>query len=90
MEIFWNSFHIYFFEKGWRYWTISDAFCQCPQNEKDISVRQKAVDMLYAMCNKTNVAQIVFEMLTYLEVADYSMREEMVRNYGFNYNEHDY
>lgn len=46
--------------------------------EKDVSVRQRAVDLLYAMCDKSNSEEIVQEMLNYLETADYSIREEMV------------
>ena len=48
------------------------------KTERDVSVRQRAVDLLYAMCDKTNAEQIVHEMLNYLESADYSIREEMV------------
>lgn len=33
------------------------------------------------MCDKSNAEEIVGEMLAYLETADYSIREEMVRNY---------
>ena len=44
-----------------------------------MSVRQRAVDLLYAMCDRTNAETIVQEMLNYLESADYSIREEMVR-----------
>jgi AP-2 complex subunit alpha len=51
------------------------------KTERDISVRQRAVDLLYAMCDRTNAEEIVKEMLTYLETADYHIREEMV---GFN------
>lgn len=43
-----------------------------------MSVRQQAVDLLYAMCDKSNAEEIVQEMLNYLETADYSIREEMV------------
>lgn len=43
-----------------------------------MSVRQRAVDLLYAMCDKSNAEEIVQEMLNYLETADYSIREEMV------------
>ncbi|KAL3314365.1 AP-2 complex subunit alpha-2 [Cichlidogyrus casuarinus] len=46
--------------------------------EKDLSVRQRAVDLLYAMCDRSNAQTIVAEMLQYLETADYSIREEMV------------
>ncbi|XP_015930610.1 AP-2 complex subunit alpha-2 [Parasteatoda tepidariorum] len=48
------------------------------KTEKDVSVRQRAVDLLYAMCDKSNAEEIVGEMLSYLETADYSIREEMV------------
>lgn len=48
------------------------------KTEKDVSVRQRAVDLLYAMCDRANVQEIVSEMLNYLETADYSIREEMV------------
>lgn len=43
-----------------------------------MSVRQRAVDLLYAMCDRSNAKQIVAEMLSYLETADYSIREEIV------------
>lgn len=49
------------------------------QTERDVSVRQRAVDLLYAMCDRSNAQQIVAEMLNYLETADYSIREEIVR-----------
>ncbi|XP_077995107.1 AP-2 complex subunit alpha-2-like [Glandiceps talaboti] len=48
------------------------------KTERDVSVRQRAVDLLYAMCDRGNVEEIVSEMLSYLETADYSIREEMV------------
>ncbi|XP_053546795.1 AP-2 complex subunit alpha-1 isoform X2 [Bombina bombina] len=48
------------------------------KTERDVSVRQRAADLLYAMCDRTNAKQIVAEMLSYLETADYSIREEMV------------
>lgn len=52
--------------------------CLVLQMEKDVSVRQQAVDLLYAMCDRSNAEEIVQEMLNYLETADYSIREEMV------------
>ncbi|KAK2919668.1 hypothetical protein Q8A73_001872 [Channa argus] len=48
------------------------------KTERDVSVRQRAVDLLYAMCDRSNAKQIVAEMLRYLETADYSIREEIV------------
>ena len=50
------------------------------KSERDVSVRQRAVDLLYAMCDYQNVRTIVSEMLSYLELADYSIREELVRS----------
>ncbi|CAH8541289.1 unnamed protein product [Heterobilharzia americana] len=48
------------------------------KSERDVSVRQRAIDLLYAMCDRSNAQAIVGEMLSYLEVADYAIREEMV------------
>ncbi|XP_055755800.1 AP-2 complex subunit alpha-2 isoform X2 [Salvelinus fontinalis] len=48
------------------------------KSERDVSVRQRAVDLLYAMCDRSNAKQIVAEMLSYLKTADYSIREEIV------------
>ena len=43
-------------------------------------MRQRAVDLLYAMCDRSNANTIVQEMLGYLESADYAIREELVRD----------
>lgn len=48
------------------------------KTERDISVRKRAVDLLYAICENENAQQIVAEMLKYLENADFSIREELV------------
>ena len=50
------------------------------QNELDVSVRQRAVDLLYAMCDNSNATEIVTEMLDYLKHAVYSIKEELVSN----------
>jgi AP-2 complex subunit alpha len=55
-----------------------DTIINSLKTERDVSVRQRAVDLLYAMCDRTNAVNIVNEMLAYLETADYSIREEMV------------
>lgn len=55
-----------------------DTIINSLKSERDVSVRQRAVDLLYAMCDRTNAVHIVNEMLAYLETADYSIREEMV------------
>ncbi|KAI8992585.1 adaptin N terminal region-domain-containing protein [Pilobolus umbonatus] len=46
--------------------------------DKDISVRRRGLDLLYSMCDMSNAKIIVSELLRYLQVADYAMREEMV------------
>ncbi len=46
--------------------------------DKDISVRRRGVDLLYSMCDVTNAKVIVSELLKYMQVADYALREEMV------------
>ncbi|CEI88010.1 Putative AP-2 complex subunit alpha [Rhizopus microsporus] len=46
--------------------------------DKDISVRRRGLDLLYSMCDVSNAKVIVSELLRYLQVADYAMREEMV------------
>ncbi|EGO04860.1 hypothetical protein SERLA73DRAFT_100694 [Serpula lacrymans var. lacrymans S7.3] len=46
--------------------------------DRDISVRRRALDMLYSMCDADNSELIVGELLRYLRVADYALREEMV------------
>ncbi|EUC53898.1 adaptor protein complex AP-2 alpha subunit [Rhizoctonia solani AG-3 Rhs1AP] len=46
--------------------------------DKDISVRRRALDLLYSMCDTDNAALVVGELLKYLKVADYGLREEMV------------
>ncbi|KAJ3408435.1 hypothetical protein HDU80_005756 [Chytriomyces hyalinus] len=46
--------------------------------DKDISVRRRALDLLYSMCDQNNVRVIVAELLQYLQIADFAIREEMV------------
>ncbi|CAH7690085.1 adaptin N terminal region-domain-containing protein [Phakopsora pachyrhizi] len=46
--------------------------------DKDISVRRRGLDLLYSMCDTTNSKAIVGELLRYLSVSDYTLREELV------------
>ncbi|KAJ3092583.1 hypothetical protein HK102_005352 [Quaeritorhiza haematococci] len=46
--------------------------------DKDISVRRRALDLLYSMCDRSNAKMIVSELLRYLQISDYAIREEMV------------
>lgn len=45
--------------------------------DTDISVRRRALDLLYAMCDRTNVRQIVRRLLDYLVVAEPSLRQDL-------------
>ncbi|KAH7668349.1 Adaptor protein complex AP-2 alpha subunit protein [Dioscorea alata] len=45
--------------------------------DPDISIRRRALDLLYAMCDITNAKDIVEELLQYLSTADFAMREEL-------------
>jgi len=46
--------------------------------DRDISVRRKGLDLLYSMCDQSNSQPIVNELLKYLQIADFAIREEMV------------
>jgi AP-2 complex subunit alpha len=46
--------------------------------DADISVRRRALDLLFVMCDHSNSANIVAELVTYLAVADRAIREELV------------
>ncbi|OMP05958.1 hypothetical protein CCACVL1_01774 [Corchorus capsularis] len=45
--------------------------------QDNISIRQRALDLLYGMCDVTNAKDIVEEILQYLGTADFVMRKEM-------------
>ncbi|ONK80440.1 uncharacterized protein A4U43_C01F17740 [Asparagus officinalis] len=45
--------------------------------DPDISIRRRALDLLYGMCDITNAKEIVEELLQYLSTADFAMREEL-------------
>ncbi|WVN86237.1 uncharacterized protein L203_101398 [Cryptococcus depauperatus CBS 7841] len=46
--------------------------------DRDISVRRRALDLLYSMCDTTNAKIIVGQLVKYLQIADYNLREDMV------------
>lgn len=46
--------------------------------DRDISIRRKAIDLLYAVCDANNVDTIVSDLLKNLSVADVTLREELV------------
>ncbi|PSR86518.1 AP-2 complex subunit alpha-1 like [Actinidia chinensis var. chinensis] len=45
--------------------------------DPDISIRRRALDLLYGMCDVSNTKDIVEELLQYLSTADFAMREEL-------------
>jgi len=45
--------------------------------DPDISIRRRALDLLYGMCDVTNAKEIVEELLQYLDTAEFAMREEL-------------
>ncbi|KAJ3315097.1 hypothetical protein HDV04_004238 [Boothiomyces sp. JEL0838] len=51
---------------------------QCLNEKEDISIRRRALDLLYSMCNRENARVIVEEMLNYLSNSDYEFQEELV------------
>lgn len=46
--------------------------------DRDISVRRRALDLLYSMCDQASAKQIVTELLRLLHTSEHAMREEMV------------
>lgn len=47
--------------------------------EHDISIRKRALDLLYHMCDKSNAEEVVAELMSYLkEKADFKIKEELV------------
>lgn len=46
--------------------------------DRDISVRRRALDLLYSMCDVANAKLIVMDLLRHLQISDYAIREEMV------------
>ncbi|XP_010520400.1 PREDICTED: AP-2 complex subunit alpha-2 isoform X2 [Tarenaya hassleriana] len=45
--------------------------------DPDISIRRRALDLLYGMCDVSNAKDIVEELLLYLSTAEFAMREEL-------------
>lgn len=45
--------------------------------DPDISIRRRALDLLYGICDVSNAKDIVEELLQYLSTAEFAMREEL-------------
>lgn len=46
--------------------------------DQDISIRRRALDLVYSMCDTSTVRETVAELLSYLETADMHLKEELV------------
>eukprot|EP00756_Hemistasia_phaeocysticola_P040522 Hpha_TRINITY_DN16867_c2_g1::TRINITY_DN16867_c2_g1_i8::g.149188::m.149188/K11824/AP2A; AP-2 complex subunit alpha len=46
--------------------------------DPDISIRRKALDLLYVMCDKSNAGEIVGELIDHLPVSEHQIREDLV------------
>lgn len=44
----------------------------------DVSIRKRALDLLYSMCDKSNARDIVSQLLKYLQLCSHELREETV------------
>jgi len=47
-------------------------------DDDDMSIRKRALDLLYSICDEDNVVEILEHLLRYLNKAEYEMREDMV------------
>mmetsp|Transcript_1696 Transcript_1696/g.2269 ORF Transcript_1696/g.2269 Transcript_1696/m.2269 type:complete len:901 (-) Transcript_1696:89-2791(-) len=48
------------------------------RKDQDASIRKRALDLLFVICSKENSRKITQELLSFLKVADYKIREELV------------
>eukprot|EP00124_Ichthyophonus_hoferi_P002493 Ihof_evm1s172 gene=Ihof_evmTU1s172 len=55
-----------------------NTIIQALKFERDISVRRRALDLLFHMCKQFNSTVIITALVGFLEHAEYAMREEMV------------
>eukprot|EP00878_Enallax_costatus_P038873 GHUV01044361.1.p1 GENE.GHUV01044361.1~~GHUV01044361.1.p1 ORF type:complete len:317 (+),score=114.18 GHUV01044361.1:444-1394(+) len=46
--------------------------------DPDVSIRRRALDLLFTMCDGGSAVEVVEELVKYLTVADFGMREELV------------
>ncbi|KNC48830.1 AP-2 complex subunit alpha-2 [Thecamonas trahens ATCC 50062] len=46
--------------------------------DADISIRRRAMDLLFAMCDSSNSEEIVTELLDYLDEAEFEIKDELV------------
>lgn len=46
--------------------------------DQDVSIRKRALDLMFAMADRSNATEVVRELLSYLAKADYQLKGEMV------------
>lgn len=46
--------------------------------QSDISIRRRALDLMFALCDEETAPQVVKQLLAFLETSDYAIKEEMV------------
>lgn len=46
--------------------------------QSDLSVRRRALDLMFASCDSTNCEEVVGQLMQYLDKADFNLKEEMV------------
>ena len=54
------------------------ASIQFSLKDGDISIRKRALEPLFTMCDQTNAREIACELFKYLETVDYAICEELV------------
>ncbi|KAJ5067616.1 ap-2 complex subunit alpha [Anaeramoeba ignava] len=47
-------------------------------NENDISIKKRALDLLYFICDHSNSREIVGELIKFLQVADHEIKDDLV------------
>ena len=57
-----------------------EALCSATPHapSSSFSIRKRALDLLFSMCDKINAGEIVGELLEYLTIADFNIREDLV------------
>lgn len=46
--------------------------------DPDVSIRRRALDLLFCLCDQSVAGNVVNELLDYLQENDYELKEEMV------------
>jgi AP-2 complex subunit alpha len=46
--------------------------------QSDISIRRRALDLMFSLCDSSNVEEVINHLLSYLAKADFGIKEEMV------------